>query len=116
MKKIFTAILLIFICQDVFSQIKVKENSFHQIEGFVMLDKNDHYDDNNRPMALIKIATENIKAEERRKFIFKGNMATYFDVHFEPGEIWLYLSTEATFIEIIHDDFGKTAFIYVTIL
>ena len=111
MKKIFTAILLIFICRDVFSQIKVKENSFHQIEGFVMLDKNDHYDDNNRPMALIKIATENIKAEERRKFIFKGNMATYFDVHFEPGEIWLYLSTEATFIEIIHDDFGKTEFV-----
>ncbi len=111
MKKIFTAILLIFICHDVFSQIKVKENSFHQIEGFVMLDKNDHYDDNNRPMALIKIATENIKAEERRKFIFKGNMATYFDVHFEPGEIWLYLSTEATFIEIIHDDFGKTEYV-----
>ncbi len=111
MKKIFTAILLIFICHDVFSQIKVKENSFHQIDGFVMLDKNDHYDDNNRPMALIKIATENIKAEERRKFIFKGNMATYFDVHFEPGEIWLYLSTEATFIEIIHDDFGKTEFV-----
>ena len=111
MKKIFTAILLIFICHNVFSQIRVKENSFHQIEGFVMLDKNDHYDDNNRPMALIKIATENIKAEERRKFIFKGNMATYFDVHFEPGEIWLYLSTEATFIEIIHDDFGKTEFV-----
>ena len=60
MKKIFTVILLIFICHNVFSQIKVKENSFHQIEGFVMLDKNDHYDDNNRPMALIKIATENI--------------------------------------------------------
>ncbi len=111
MKKIFTAILLIFICHNVFSQIKVKENSFHQIDGYVMLDKNDHYDDNNRPMALIKIATENIKAEERRKFIFKGNMATYFDVHFEPGEIWLYLSTEATFIEIIHDDFGKTEFV-----
>lgn len=108
MKKIFTTILLIFICHNVFSQIKVKEDSFHQIDGFVMLDKNDHYDDNNRPMALIKISTENIKAEERRKFIFKGNMATYFDVHFEPGEIWLYLSTEATFIEIIHDDYGKT--------
>lgn len=111
MKKVFTAILLIFICHNVFSQIKVKENSFHQINGFVMLDKNDHYDDNNRPMALIKISTENIKAEERRKFIFKGNMATYFDVHFEPGEIWLYLSTEATFIEIIHDDYGKTEFV-----
>lgn len=25
-----------------------------------MLDKNSHYDDNDRPMALIKISTENI--------------------------------------------------------
>ena len=59
MKKIFL-ILLILLSLDTFAQIQVKENSFHQIEGFVMLDKNDHYDDNNRPMALIKIATENI--------------------------------------------------------
>ena len=77
----------------------------------MMLDKNSHYDDNDRPMALIKISTENINAEQRRNFIFKGNLATYFDVHFEPGEIHLYISAaSATFIEIIHDDLGKTEF------
>ena len=102
--------LFTFMSLTAFSQIHVKEGSFHQIEGYVMLDKNDHYDDNNRPMALIKISTENIKAEERARFEFKGNLATYFDVHIMTGEIYLYLSTAATFIEIIHPDYGKTEF------
>lgn len=101
---------MIFISYNVFSQIHVKEGSFRQIDGFVMLDKNDHYDDNDRPMALIKISTENISAEQRAKLMFKGNLATYFDVHFKPGEIWLYLSTAATFLEIIHPDYGKTEY------
>ena len=94
MKK-FLLLLLTFISLNAVAQIKVKEGSFHQIEGFVMLDKNEHYDDNNLPMALIKISTENITAEERRRITFKGNLATYFDVHFEPTEIHLYLSTAA---------------------
>ena len=102
--------LFTFMSLTAFSQIHVKEGSFHQIEGYVMLDKNDHYDDNNRPMALIKISTENISAEQRTKLMFKGNLATYFDVRFEPGEIYLYLSIAATFIEIIHPDYGKTEF------
>lgn len=110
MKKIFL-ILLILISLNVVGQIKVKEGSFKKIEGYVMLDKKEHSDDNNQPMALIKISTENINAEQRRNFIFKGNLATYFDVHFEPGEIHLYISAAyATFIEIIHDDLGKTEF------
>ena len=110
MKKLFL-ILLTFISLTSFAQIQVKENSFHQIDGYVMLDKNDHYDDNNLPMALIKISTENITAEERRRITFKGNLATYFDVHLEPTEIYLYISAQsATFIEIHHPDYGKTEF------
>lgn len=110
MKKLLL-ILFVFISLNVFGQIKVKENSFRKIDGFVMLDKYEHTDMNNAPMALIKISTENINAEQRRKFTFKGNLATFFDVHFEPGEIYLYVSAAAaTFIEIIHDDFGKTEF------
>ena len=93
-----------------FSQISVKEGSFHKIQGFVMTDKNDHYDDNDRPMALIKITTENIKAEQRVRFIFKGNAATYFDVQQKEGETYLYLSIAATFLEIIHPDYGKTEY------
>ncbi len=110
MKKLFL-ILLTFMSLTSFAQMQVKENSFHQIDGYVMLDKNDHYDDNNLPMALIKISTENITAEERRRITFKGNLATYFDVHFEPSEIYLYISAQsATFIEIHHPDYGKTEF------
>lgn len=104
-------VLLLFLSLTSFAQMKVKENSFRKIDGFVMLDKNDHYDDNNFPMALIKISTENITAEERRRITFKGNLATYFDVHLEPTEIYLYISAQsATFIEIHHPDYGKTEF------
>ena len=114
MKKLFL-ILLTFITINVFGQndfFKVKEGSFHQIEGFVMLNKEDHYDDNDIPMALIKISTENITAEERRRITFKGNLATYFDVHLEPSEIYLYISARvATFIEIHHPDYGKTEYL-----
>lgn len=110
MKK-FLLVLLLFLSLTSFAQMQVKENSFRKIDGFVMLDKNDHYDDNNLPMALIKISTENITAEERRRITFKVNLATYFDVHFEPSEIYLYLSAKvATFIEIHHPDYGKTEF------
>lgn len=106
-------VLLLFLLMmsfDIFSQIHIKENSFHEIVGYVMLDRNDHYDDNNLPMALIKISTENISAEERSRIKFKGNMETYFDPVFDVGEICLYLSTAATFIEIIHPDYGKTEY------
>lgn len=109
MKKLIL-LLFAFISCNAFSQINVKENSFRQIDGFVMLDKNEHYDDNNKPMALIKISTENITAEERRRITFKGNLATYFDVRLEPTEIYLYTSTAATFIEIHHPDYGKTEY------
>ncbi|MBQ8759965.1 MAG: PEGA domain-containing protein [Bacteroidales bacterium] len=110
MKKLLL-ILLIFISLNVFSQIRVKENSFHQIDGFVMLDKTKHLDVNDAPMALIKISTENISAEQRRRITFKGNLATYFDVQFEPSEIYLYITAEAAnFIEIHHPDYGKTEY------
>ena len=68
------------------------------------------YDMNDLPMALIKISTENISAEQRRKFAFRGNLATSFEVEHKPGEIYLYVSSCATFIEIIHPDFGKTEY------
>ncbi len=110
MKKLLL-ILLTFISLTSLAQMRVKENSFRKIDGFVMLDKSEHYDDNDQPMALIKISTENITAEERRRITFKGNLATYFDVHFEPTEIHLYITAKtADFIEIHHPDYGKTEF------
>ena len=92
------------------SKIKVKGGSFKKINGFVMLDKSDHLDMDNAPMALIKISAENISAEQMREFTFSGNRMTDFDVQFNLGEIHLYLSTTATFIEISHPDYGKTEY------
>ena len=104
-------LLFTLISINVFSQINVKEGSFRRIEGYLMLDKEDHRDINWKPMALIKISTEGMKAEERARLIFKGNLETYFDVVQEPAETHLYISAQAaTFIEIQHPDYGKTEY------
>ncbi len=113
MKKVLLVIFAL-ISLNVFSQINVKEGSFRKIEGYVMLDKNKHLDDNDNPMALIKITTENISAEERARFRYNGNIETYFDVQqHEDGQTYLYISAKpATFIEIIHPDYGKTEYTF----
>ena len=110
MKKVLL-VIFVLISINLFSQIQVKEKSFRKIDGFVMLDKKDHYDDNDNPMALIKISTENISLEQRAKFYFKGNLETYFDKHLqEDGQLYLYVSAVAPFMEIIHPDYGKTEY------
>ena len=110
MKKVLLFIFAL-ISINLFSQIQVKENSFRKIDGFVMLDK--HYDDNDNPMALIKISTENISLEQRAKFYFKGNLETYFDKHLqEDGQLYLYISAVAPFMEIIHPEYGKTEYTF----
>ena len=111
MKK-FLLVLLTLISINTFAQINVKEGSFRKIDGYLMLDKEDHRDDNWKPMALIKITAEGMKAEERAKLRFKGNLSTYIDVNLnEEGETYLYLTAQAaTFLEIIHPDYGKTEY------
>ena len=110
MKK-FLFILFALISLNAFSQINVKEGSFHKIDGFLMLDKEDHRDINWKPMALLKISTEGMKAEERARLLFHGNLETYFDVVQMEAETYLYISAQAaTFIEIKHPDYGKTEY------
>ena len=112
MKKVLLFIFAL-ISINLFSQIQVKEGSFRKIDGYVMLDKKDHYDDNDNPMALIKISTENISLEQRAKFYFKGNLETYFDKHLqEDGQLYLYISAVAPFVEIIHPEYGKTEYTF----
>lgn len=53
MKKFLLLLVVLLACFTAFSQIEVKEGSFHKIQGYVMLDKSEHIDINNRPMALI---------------------------------------------------------------
>ena len=110
MKK-FLLLLFALISTNTYAQINVKEGSFHKIEGFLMLDKEDHRDDNWNPMALIKITAEGMKAEERARLEFHGNGATYIDVQQMGSQTYLYLTAQAaTFLEIIHPDYGKTEY------
>ena len=112
MKK-FLLLIFALISLNAFSQINVKEGSFRKIEGYVMLDKSEHLDDNDNPMALIKITTENITVEERAKFYFNGNLETYFDKQLqEDGQLYLYISAVAPFMEIIHPEYGKTEYTF----
>lgn len=109
--KIFLLICMTLIYLNAMSQIEVKEGSFHKIHNYVMDDADAHVDGNGKPMALIKISTENISAEERDKFYFKGNKETDCNWQQKIGEIYLYITAHAaTIIEIKHDDFGKYTF------
>ena len=111
MKKVLLFIFAL-ISINLFSQIQVKENSFRKIDGYVMLDKTERLDDNDNSMALIRITTENMTAEQRARFEFRGNAITYFDWDIKPGEFDLYISSVATFVEIIHPDYGKTEYTF----
>lgn len=111
MKRIVLVVLLMLLIYNVNAQIEVKDGSFNKIPNFVMDDKDNHLDGNGKPMALIKITTENVSSEDRAKFFFKGNRATEFDVVPKIGELYVYLTAEeATFIEIKHPDYGKCTF------
>ena len=62
MKKFIYAVLLVFLSLPAFSQLEVKENSFHEVPGFTNTNPDPDYqsDDNYFPFAIIKIKTENI--------------------------------------------------------
>lgn len=108
MKKVLL-IVFVLLSINAMSQIEVKKDSFRRIEdNFLMIDKEKYVDNNNKAMALIKISTENINAEERAKLRFKGNRKTDFKVENKYGELYLYITASAaTFMEIIHPRLRK---------
>ena len=112
MKKIVLAIFVFIMSLNVFSQtdtFKVKEGSFHKVEGCITIPA--RYDDNDVAMAVVKIIPENINEQDRAKLYFEGNLATFIEVEQNIGETWVYLTAEvATFLRIKHPDFGATEF------
>ena len=112
MKKIVLAIFMFIMSLNVFSQsdtFKVKDDSFHKIEGCITIPA--RYDDNDAAMAVVKIIPENINEQDRAKLYFEGNLATFIEVEQNIGETWVYLTAEAaTFLRIKHPDFGVTEF------
>lgn len=105
---LFTLILSV----PLFAQLEVKEGSFKKVEGFVNINTEKMYDDNDKPYAVLKIRTENIGSKERRELNFGGDAQTFFEIEYKDGEVWLYISYYASFIKISHEEFSSAEFYF----
>lgn len=110
MKKPIILLLSIFLSITAIAQLEVKNGSFKKVDGFVNINTEKMYDDNDKPYSVLKIKTENITDKQRHELSFKGDAATFFEVEYQDGEVWLYISYYATFIKISHPDFSSTEF------
>jgi hypothetical protein len=111
MKRIILLFLLVFLggyCLR--AQLEVREDSFKRVEGFLNINTDKMYDDNDKPYAVLKIRTENINNRQRRELSFSGDARTFFEVEYHEGEVWLYISYYASFIKISHPDLSTTEF------
>ena len=110
MKKSILLIILIISGFIGFAQLEVKEGSFKKVDGFVNINTEKMYDDNDKPYAVLKIKTENINDKQRRELGFGGDAQTFFETEYKDGEVWLYISYYATFLKISHPDLSSTEF------
>ncbi|MBR3915350.1 MAG: PEGA domain-containing protein [Bacteroidales bacterium] len=110
--KRFLLVLFALISINAFAQsdsFKVKEGSFHHVQGCVTIPA--HTDQNDLPMGVIKIITDNINEQQRARLSFEGNLAMGIEVEQHEGETWVYVTARAaTFLRIKHPDFGVTEF------
>lgn len=49
-----------FVSANLFAQLEVKKDSFKEVPGFVNINIDKMYDDNDKPYAVLKIKTENV--------------------------------------------------------
>lgn len=111
MKRKLTILLLAIILSfPAFAQLEVKEGSFKEVKGFVNINTDKMYDENDKPYAVIKVKTENISDKQRRELLFEGDARTFVEHEYKVGEVWLYISYYATYLKISHPDFSSTEF------
>lgn len=110
MKRLIILFVALFLNTASFAQLEVKEGSFKEVLGFVNINIEKMYDDNDKPYAVVKIKTENINDKERHQLLFEGDARTFFELDYKPGELWVYISYYATYLKISHPDFGSTEF------
>lgn len=103
---------LLFLTVGAMAQLEVKPGSFKKVEGFVNINIDKMYDDNNKPYSVLKIKTENINDKQRRELLFQGDAATFFEIEYKVGEVWVYLSYYASYIKMSHPDFSSTEFAF----
>lgn len=110
MKKLVVLLLFLLLSYIGYAQLEVKDGSFKEVIGFVNINTEKMYDDNDKPYAVLKIKTENINDKQRHELVFQGNAATFFEIEYKVGEVWVYLSYYATYIKISHPDLSSTEF------
>ena len=111
MKRLFFLFLIIFIAVGCsYAQLEVKEGSFKRVDGFVNINTDKMYDENDKPYAVLKVKTENINDKQRRDLLFEGDARTFIECEYKVGEVWVYMSYYASYIKISHPDFSSTEF------
>ena len=110
MKRYIVLFIALFFSVCANAQLEVKQDSFKEVPGFVNINVDKMYDDNDKPYAVLKINTENINDKQRHELYFQGNAATFFEIEYKVGEVWVYLSYYATYIKISHPDLSSTEF------
>lgn len=111
-KRFLLLIFILILSVPLLAQLEVKEGSFKKVEGFVNIDPDKQTDDNDQPYAVLKIKTENISSKQRRELNFNGDARTFFEVDYQDGEVWLYISYYASYIKISHEEFSSTEFTF----
>ena len=111
-RKILLLFFAIVLSSPLFAQLEVKEGSFKEVAGFVNINTEKMYDDNDKPYSVLKVRTENINDRQRRELKFGGDAQTFFEIEYKDGEVWLYISYYATFLKISHPDLSSTEFYF----
>ncbi len=111
-RKFIPLLFLVLLCKFAYAQLEVKKGSFKEVPGFVNINTDKMYDDNDKPYAVLKIKTENIDGKQRRELNFGGDAQTFFEVEYKDGEVWLYISYYASYIKISHDDLSSVEFYF----
>lgn len=85
MNRFLPFIAALFLSLNSWAQLEVKEDSFKEVLGYVNINTEKMYDDNDKPYAVLKIKTENINSKERRELSFKGDAQTFFEIEYKDG-------------------------------
>ena len=106
MKKLLLILLIFIGVGRAFAQIEVESDSFKEVPGFVNLDIDRMYDDNGEPYAVLKIRTQNINNKQRRAFRFSVDRNVSYEIVYQTGEIWLFISYYVKHLTISSPDFN----------
>lgn len=110
MKRYIFLFIALFSVACAYAQLTVKENSFAEVSGFVNINADIMYDDNGKLYAVLKVKTDNINNKQRQQLSFETDPNSSFEVDYNIGEVWLYISYYASYIKISHPQFGSVRF------